>query len=188
MRTILALLTIILLLSAFVAAAGGGSGGTPRLPPQPQPLLTCEQLTTMNERVSCRLAKGTPGNETPEACRGLSVKTECVNLYRDIQPCYKINGVAKDRCFQQVSGFQRGLGRDAAHNKTAVRNYVVAVLYDLEERVEQGYDDGKISAATASEIINNIIFVKQKLLSGKPASEIKKDMDQLKATWRQDMP
>ena len=188
MRTILTLLTMILLLSAFVVAAGGGGGGTPRLPPQPQPQPTCEELTTMNERVSCRLAKGTPGNATPEACRGLSVKNDCVNLYKNIQPCYKINGVAKDRCFQQVSGFQRGLGRDAAHNQTAVRNYVVAVLYDLEERVEQGYDDGKISAATASEIINNIIFVKQKLLSGKPASEIKKDMEQLKAKWRQNIP
>lgn len=156
----------------------------------------CESFGTLRERVKCRLIQGeefaparNDTNATEEACRVLNAtnKGRCAAFYASVRTCYKLDGRAKDACFKRASGLslekrlseQSNEGRDER-----VRNYMVAVLYNLQERVERFHEMGKISDDEASALIEKIVLTKQTILSGKSKAEIRTMLQELKQMWK----
>src|SRR3989344_2704964 len=179
---------IILLLTPLALAKGGSSGGTvvkeaPAEPERPD----CETFSTVKDRVKCRLEFGQQKETTPEPCRALSVATKCVQYYKDALPCYEKSGKAKDQCFKTTAGFltktakaERAKGEPSLG---AIRYYILALLYDLEERVEDAVNDNTLSAERGAELISDIIAIKVKVLEKAPISEIKSDLAELRNNW-----
>jgi hypothetical protein len=66
-------------------------------------------------------------------------------------------------------------------NSDEKRNYLILLLYDLQERVGNSYDAGKIDEDTTAEIIDLIVEIKQKILDQEPRSEIKAATGELKS-------
>jgi hypothetical protein len=147
----------------------------------------CETFTTVKERVKCRLTQGQEKETTPEPCRQLAIATKCVQYYKDSLPCYELKGKEKDTCFKTKSGFTtKNVRSERARGEPslgAIRYYALALLYDLEERVEDAVDDKTITADEGAQLISDIIAIKVKVLEKAPVSEIKTDVAALKQKW-----
>ena len=183
------IITLILcfsIMSLSVFAAGGGGGGhvTPKpIVKEPVPTETapidCERKATVFDRVKCRLMNGNEESKVHESCRGLSNEAECQKLYDAVYPCYSSKGKEKDRCFRKVAGFER-LNSMTQQQKN---NYALFMLYDLEERVEDAYKDGKINEYRTANLVAKIIEVKKTILENKERSETKSKLLELKQIW-----
>lgn len=142
--------------------------------PQAGPGIDCSSYSNLKDRVKCRLQGGNDSVNTPEACRVLNNEEQnnCVSLYSKSKNCYFLDGENKDRCFRQMShvGYL-----DSAEDRN-LRNYMVLVLYDIEEKVESKYKDGSISIDDASEINTMIISIKQDILTNKGKNELKDEI------------
>lgn len=198
MRPITAVL--LLLLVGSVLAAGTSTGGynpTPASPPttplaQTPPTVvtgppagnaTCETLSTVKGRIQCRIEHGAQTNVEEESCRGLKNSTSCHALYANAKPCYDQTGTLKDACFKRVTGLSRASVVGEA-DKSKIRNYIVLLLYDVQEHVEQARTAGTIDAATAADIIARIVAAKQTALTGKNATEIRAAVDDVKTAYK----
>ena len=197
---IVSLLIFIFVFSAF-AYAESSSGNAPGNPTAAnnsannsavQPVAGCEDKTTVRERVKCRLQIGAGvnynnTNQTHESCRNLATtsKENCRRLYQEIKECYNKEGREKDRCFKLKTGFATSAVSGQGINKEAARKYLVTLLYELEERVEEKQAAGIITADQAADIITKIVEIKEKILQNVPGSEIRPLLQQLKQTWRQ---
>lgn len=173
------------LASSVVLGKGGSSGGFVVTEPAPEKKFSCEDFKTVKERVECRLVNGTTSETLPESCRDRSDSSACTKLYKDVLPCYKLNGKEKDKCFKMHAGF-KGISVAAESgrgNKKGIDNYLLFLLYDLEEKVEDAYKDGKISSSNAAELISDITELKKAINDGKPKSEITDSIKMLKLKW-----
>ena len=188
-RSIGIVISLVVIFSVVVIAAGGGGGGSiqrePVEEPKPSPAEQCETYSTVNKRVACRLQYGQAKESVPEACRILSNSQSCQELYRNSIPCYSKNGKDKDKCFKQLLKFKGARLKDQSNEQ--VRNYLLLLLYDLEEKVEDAYDAGKISEDNAAYVITTIVEIKEKVLQNKPASEIRSSLQTLKSIWKSEM-
>lgn len=179
---------IFLLCMGLVFAAGSSAGGsgsygnTPAdsaTPPQPDKNASaaksapnCESYSTVQERVKCRLMYGETSYSIPEPCRGLPNEKACAQLYTDVTPCYSRSGAEKDKCLKQIAGFSSA-ALSSESSKPAVRNYILFLLYDLQDRVEMAYADNRISADQASVIIDSIVSAKYAVNRGQSSQDIK---------------
>src|SRR3989338_10165478 len=102
----------------------------------------CERPSSRQDRILCRLKEYKYGNYTfnssviPEACRNETYKERCQSYYAKIRPCYTKEGEAKLACFRRLSGLTNAALNGQGMKKDEMRNYVIALLYDLEQRVE----------------------------------------------------
>ncbi|MBI3334217.1 hypothetical protein HYZ97_01915 [Candidatus Pacearchaeota archaeon] len=147
----------------------------------------CDSFDTRKERIHCRLTQETfEGNATiEESCRGTSNVRACERLYVTSEKCYELAGKQKDQCFKRIAGFTKAqLAQQAQENKTAVRPYMVLVLYNLQERVEKFQEQGKISAEDAALLIDKIVDTKQAILNNANKTEVRAKVSDLKAEWR----
>ncbi len=147
----------------------------------------CEGKSTRIERIQCRLEKrGIEFDVTEESCRGLPNPNNCQSLYNKVASCYDMNGIQKDQCFKRVAGFLSGNVKDeaSANNKGAIRNYIVFLLYDLQEKVEDVYNEGGISSEDAASLIDLIVETKQAVMLNETKETIKPLIDRLKNEWR----
>jgi len=148
----------ILVFSFGAYAAGGGGrcgGGGQRVVAvesvlREPVLVDCEERTSRAERIGCRLEN--VGNmefaqisQTPEACRGLDKSEICVNFYTIIQECYELDGREKARCFKSKSEISEDR-LEIVRDKDKIRLYLVALLYELEERIEFSYYVGTLGS------------------------------------------
>ena len=204
--SIFLVLILVLSIDFYAYGAGGGGGGSgssnsvvkettitnsdDQQKQQPSiQIKNCNGFSSRVERVKCRLEQkgldATAGYE--ESCKNLPNPANCQSLYNKVNSCYTFNGVQKDQCFKRVAGF---LGKGnlkneaAANNKGALRNYVVFLLYDLQERVEKANDAGSLNSQQAAEVIDLIIQIKQQIFASKNKIEIKPLLDQLKVKWK----
>ena len=195
-------LVTIIVLSLFlfapiVYAAGGSTGGGSRSSspdpvdePEPEPVqvsepvqetVDCEALDTYGERISCRLEEGSTEYNTPEACRLSADTAGCVSLYRVAGPCYTKTAVEKDACFRQSAGVE-----DLSSAGTgAARNYVVFLLYDLQDRIERAYNDGSVTLTEASSLITSIVELKGKLWSDATSADLRADIATFRAEYNE---
>jgi len=127
----------------------------------------CEDKSVLAERLQCRLEKQS-STDIPEACLDLTIQDKCMDFYDAAAYCYDLPNKDKDTCFRKESGY----GVDKT-NTQAQRFYINALLYELEEYVEDDFDAGRLSAKEASVLIADIITMKRALLSGQPSSLIK---------------
>ena len=150
---------------------------------------TCDDLDTQRERIKCRLVLASEYkpkvNLIPEGCRRLASPEACKRLYRESAGCYELRGKEKNACFRRISGFIKEKINDETENKTnKTRNYVVLLLYDLQERVEEAQAENKITEDEATDLVNKITEIKQDILDGKKKDEIRKRLVELKQMWR----
>ena len=176
---------------SILGAGGGGGGGSsssvgpsvPETPPEPEPKevkieKTCEELESRFERINCRLKQGPELRTIEESCRVFSDPKDCQNNYRKVIPCYEIKGPEKNKCFRKIAGFSNENLKN--QNKEAVRNYVVYLLYDIQEKIEEAHEERKITSEEASVAIDLIIKIKQDIFIKKTKQEIKPEIEDLK--------
>lgn len=188
----------ILIASSFVMAVGSSSGGSssndnpsPAVTQQTATVTTCETATTLRERIKCRFEnRDVAGAErysvVEEACRGHNKTESCIQLYQRSRACYDAaSPVAKKRCFLEKSGININAGGTfrAAPDETK-RNYVVLLLYELQERIEEMQEDGELTADEAADLVAKIVEMKKDILTGTPRAEIVPKIQQFKQAYR----
>lgn len=94
-----------------------------------------------------------------------------------------MTGVQKDQCFKRVAGFAAATVR-LEESKASIRNYIVFLLYDLQERVEKAYDSGKITSQDATDAISLIVEIKQDIMNGKPKTVLQPKIEGMKSKIR----
>ncbi len=160
----------------------------------------CEQIQDMRARMKCRLLQSrapggyiAPANAVPEACRELTAaggnpedaQGRCIAYYRVIAPCYnEISPVNKRICLMRAAGIANSRLADETEDRAIkARNYIVAVLYNLEERLENMNEAGTITDDVAADGINKIVEIKKMILEGKTRAEIMPKMQELRLWW-----
>ena len=151
----------------------------------------CEVLNKTLDRIRCRIIQGAnytaPSDNVPEACRlqNETKKGRCVAFYATIRTCYKLPAKAKDACFRWASGLVKKFSEETQEGrKEKARDYMITLLYDLEERVEKTQEKGKIDADEAASLVDKIVEIKKAILEGKTKAEIKSMLRELKDMWR----
>ena len=174
-------------LSIAAGSSGGGSRTTSPPAVQQEPAgeenvsPDCETLATRYDRIKCRLENGNTKPTTHESCRGLATERACQELYDKVYPCYSLSGREKDRCLRRTAGIETALSR--VSDRAKMNNYALFVLYDLEEKVEEANEDGRISSEKAADAVFRIITAKRAILEGKSREEIRSKVAELKASW-----
>lgn len=142
----------------------------------------CDAKTTRADRIKCRLQYMRDHKEDfvsqdkyPEVCRNLVEKEKCRSLYERSHNCYEKKGIEKNKCFKKIVGFARAKlkDEDPAQQNTLSRDYVVLLLYDLQEKIEQGIENEKIDVDKGSAVVDKITEIKEAILAGKKKEEIK---------------
>ncbi len=150
----------------------------------------CEQKSTRRARIECRLDLAHTArvsldnlNVTEESCRSVKNKSRCSLLYAQVRSCYDKEGRQKDQCFKRIAGFANNKV-DEEKNPEAIKTYMVFVLYNLQEKVEERSAEGEINATDAAKLIDIIVDIKQKLMNGNSRTEIRLKLEELKTQWR----
>jgi hypothetical protein len=201
MRTILTTLFAFLLVASLAFAAGTSTGSgikgknnntSNETMPTSLPIRhsfvgeDCEGLDEMKNRIQCRLENKIELPTKEESCKGLANEqlVSCAKLYTTSKDCYTKTGQDKDACFRNVVGITHSTLKGNSSNKTAVKEYMILVLYDLQERVEEAQEAGTIDAGTAADLITRIVEAKQTILQNKSTSEIRTAINSVKVAYR----
>lgn len=200
----------ILLISNFgdVYAIGRGGGGGDdntntgeRVDAASAARINCEDaaaLPTMRDRIHCRIQNRAtyiaPANSVPEACRDLRTATltpetaqgRCVAYYRVIAPCY--DSPEKRACLMHAAGIANSRLSDEVENRgQKARDYVIAILYNLEERLENMNEAGAITDDVTAEGVAKIVEIKRMILEGKSRAEIQPKIMELRVWWHENV-
>ena len=151
----------------------------------------CEEPENRRERILCRLKNNLgdgdyPETSIPESCRNLGFVTreECRGFYNRVEQCYDLSGRTKDACFKRIAGFsQASLGGES--DKAAIKNYAVALLYELQERVESLNEEGALTNEQTADLVALIVNAKEDILEGASREEVREAIQALKAKWRE---
>ena len=163
-------------------------------------LRKCDEKDNRTERIKCRLInkmeEGEDENGTidferrvPEACRSLRNPVACIALYKRVHNngCYSLDGRNKDVCLKRAANITEAKLKDISREERnqKAREYIVLLLYELEERIEQGNEDGKISDEDAAKIIDLIVKIKEDVLNGEPKSVVLPELRELRDELRE---
>lgn len=179
----------LLILSAFVLAAGTST----RENEDSENSINCEDKETVRDRIKCRLenkaeVKRYAYEIIEEACKSgdESIKEKCQALYQRSSGCYnEDSSIERKRCFLEKSGININAGGVfRAAPQEAKRNYVILLLYELQERIEKMEENGKITSDEASSLIEKIVEVKKMILAGEPREDIVIKIQELKKEYR----
>jgi hypothetical protein len=187
MRLLTILLISMMLLAAPVAMAKGGSSGYVSSEPSYESKVSkvqsmCEQKTRMRDRIACRLNNPPEIKGIPEPCRVLESKDSCIAFYERVFPCYKESGIDKDYCFKKNSGF-KVKGTLNEKSQKAIRFHLVALLYDIEEYIEDAHVEGDVSTSDAADLITRIQDIKISVLDKEPKKGIADQISVFKAKY-----
>jgi hypothetical protein len=104
----------------------------------------------------------------------------CVDLYRRSWQCYTMSGLTKNTCFREQARFTSVKNAD----DISKCDYLILLLRDLQERVEDAHDDGSITLEQAADLITSIAQIQRQVLRGEPASSIKSTISGFKQNYR----
>jgi len=150
--------------------------------------MNCEVQSNVSSRIECRLEqRGVKSiNVTEESCRVLANPANCRSLYAKVASCYNMTGMQKDQCFKRIAGFVgQNIKNQSANNKEALRNYLIFLLYNLQEKVEESFENNRTNSTQASETISLIVEIKQDILLGKKKADIRPKLERLKTMIRE---
>ena len=68
------------------------------------------------------------------------------------------------------------------------KEYLILLLYDLQQRVEWSYDQGKVDDDITAVIVDLIVQIKQKVLDQAPRREVKALLTQLRSLMKSARP
>ena len=194
---------ILLVLTVFVYAAGSSTipqANSSRMDKVNKTDKTtktdCESFSMRKERIKCRLQNRSEYEEdvdynvrVPEACRTLRNPTACIAIYKNVQSrgCYKLDSEEKDSCLKRAVNITRARLSELPNQERVQksREYLVLLLYELQERIEKGQEDGSINTDKAAEIIDLIDEIKQDILNEKRRAEILPKLNDLKQKIRE---
>lgn len=183
----------LLVLSFFVYAAG--SSEIPQRTPTPtseesrdvpqteEKDVDCESFTERSARIRCRLQNRVEDDleidyekRVPEACRNLENPAACIALYKKVRNmgCYALKGREKDRCFKESAEIMSARLSELSPEERAekIRKYLIFLLYEVEERIENANKNGKITDDKAAKLIDLTVEIKEDILNGKRKAEI----------------
>ncbi len=202
-RAILIFLVATIALSYVVMAAGSSTGNSNsnsnansnenpvQVPTTPSTLTTCENFGTTRDRIKCRfqnraVAQAEASNITEEACRGHARGQACAALYRRSAKCYDISASReKKKCFLEEAGININAGGTfRAAPEDTKRNYVILLLYELQERIEKMQERGTLTADESASLVTKIVEIKKLILEDKPRSEIVPKMQNFKKEYK----
>jgi len=181
MRLIAFGMICILLSSVFVSAAGVATRSSSG---------DCDDLSSLQGRIQCRLELGQETTGLPESCKVLVDTSECVAMYDAVQGCYEKTGTVRDQCFRRIAGFVSGTVAGEAresNGRAHLQWYLFFLLYSLQERAEAAYEEGTVSGQDAATLIRMTIEIKQSVLLGESSAQIRADVEELKTLWGQIM-
>jgi len=195
-NTFISSIIFMIILSSFALAAGTSTRDSSNNNAVAIPagtVTTCEDKQELRERIKCRIENKKVAitekyGSVEEACRGQTdeVKNACEKLYEVSARCYnEADPILKKRCFVQVSGVNidaKGVFR-ATPTETK-RDYVILLLYDLQERIEKMQEEGKITTDQASSLITKIVEIKRMILAKEQRSEVVVKMNEFKKEYR----
>jgi len=152
---------------------------------------TCEDSDSRRERIKCRLDYikdnkeefVTSYNKAPEACRKLDdgKKGKCVAFYKKSNACYEKNKLEKNKCFKRLANFAKANLKDETENRDGkARDYVILLLYDIQEKIEHAIENGRVNSGTGADAIDKIVEIKEDILNGKTKREVTPKMLQLR--------
>lgn len=159
----------------------------------------CDYKDNRTQRIKCRLMnkmeEGEDENGTinfekrvPEACRSLRNPVACIALYKRVHNngCYSLDGRNKDVCLKRAANITEAKLKDISREERnqKAREYIVLLLYELEERIEQGNEDGKISDGDAAAIIDLIVKIKSDILNGEKKDVVLPELKELRDKLR----
>ena len=169
-------------------------------------LYECDQVDNRTERIQCRLeihkiARNHSVNEDveddvyrnetrlPEVCKKLKDRDECRKLYRGVHYCYDFNDSReKDRCFKRVAGFVNSNIKDEDNDREEkARKYLVFLLYELQERIENKVSSGELDAATGANLIEQITELKEDIMNKESRSVIKPKLQDFRKDYLEAM-
>ena len=169
----------------------------------PETLEECEEFNERRERIKCRLQvlrergedyveQYNERSQRYEACERLAnvidveitSKEECRDLYAKVRPCYDLQGKEKLICFKRYNGLLNKYFREA--EKKDIRNYIVTLLYELQERIENALEEGKIKDEDkAAEVIDKIVEIKEDIMNGETRDIVKPKIIELKVLMKE---
>lgn len=189
MKKIFSAIIVLIVLSSFgVYAAGYSTGGNTNADTNNRnsaDLVNCEDKNSRKERITCRLENKNAlaeSYELEEACRNHEKQALCERLYTNAGECYTLPDSEKRTCFIKKSGLAQGTDILSA-SEDMRRNYLVLLLYELQERIEDKHSQGEITTEEAAILIEQIVRAKRAILSKEPAGIIKPMVTDLKAMY-----
>jgi len=154
----------------------------------------CEDVVNRTDRITCRLdyikenrrAYVAPLDSIPESCRNLSAekKAACRVFYQKSAACFEQEGRAKNKCFKRIANFVRAKLKDEnpSERGAKARDYIVLLLYDLQEKIEGAIESGKVTSEEGALAIDKIVAIKELILQGKSKDEIRPLLVDLRTT------
>ena len=96
--------------------------------------------------------------------------------------CYQRDSTGRQKlaCFRKVAGLTTASLSGQAEKKIEHRKYVVLLLYELQERLENAVENDKIDKDKASEIIDLIVEIKEKIMAGGTREEVRPLIQELR--------
>lgn len=190
------LIIALLFFSVFIFAAGGSSGGSSgggssgEVSSSTVPKVTtvnCEELGSVSGRINCRFENKdnleyAEEEVEDEACRNHVKTQECIELYANSASCYEMTGIAKQRCFIQKAGLSENQDLRTASSK-GKRNYIVLLLYEIQERIEDKHENGVLSTSDAANLVSTIVEIKKDIILGISQSVIKPKIQSFKTKY-----
>lgn len=186
----------LLILGSFVMAAGSSSGNAEdeeEIPSTTSSIQTCEDKETLRDRIRCRMDNPSVAyreayQAVEEACRGSTSERlqACEKLYKASSYCYNEDSIFERKsCFLRESGisFNSGGTFRAAPDENK-RNYVILLLYEMQERIEKMKLDGKITSDEATSLIEKIVEIKKMVLAKEPRANIVVKINEFKQEYR----
>jgi hypothetical protein len=167
----------------------------------------CGDFEDRLDRIKCRLKVAKEGgskvrdvyeeyktDSLPEACSKLKdevlnkgnelSKDECRKFYNKIQNCYDKTGNDKFSCFRRSAGLTTASLSGQGSKKLEMRQYVVELLYDLQEKIEKAVEDERISEEDGARLIEQIVVIKENILGGASKAEVKPLIESFKKDFR----
>ncbi len=158
----------------------------------------CGGYLDIEDRVKCRLdlreeQKDEYENFFPEECKSWADQQKCVQLYKQVQNCWKLpNSVARISCLQGKVGLtnvreqKSGCGTDAACLEKLRKDVYTLIklrLYNLEEEAEELMEEGNL---TKEEVADFVVKMEQSKLAFNQAQnkqERKRVIIQARTYW-----
>ncbi|MAH06935.1 hypothetical protein CMI38_01645 [Candidatus Pacearchaeota archaeon] len=154
--------------------------------------IECEDPGNRRDRIKCRLDYVkenkkdyvAPKDSVPEACRNLenNEREGCRVIYKKADQCYGKDGKGKNKCFKRVANFANAELKDEKPNVRdgKAREYVVLLLYDIQEKIEHAIENGRVESGKGAEIIDTIVVIKELILKGEKKEVVKPLMRDLR--------
>ena len=210
MKKLVFIFASLIVVSFIVSGAGGGSGGkstpkaeTPQVQ-QPEQIIKCSELSSLQERVPCRIKKINQGEETefdPEECRSFvgTKRDSCLQTYSAAQSCWSTdNNDERIQCiknFLKISSITEEKDKCSRLENTEKAQCIASLkervftmakfrFYNLEERAEYFMREGA-NEKIVSDFIIAMELKKQEFNNADSIAEKKNTVLEAKEIWKE---